>query len=89
MTDPSTMASTFSILAISGTESCGFLNRITDVREITRRSWILERRPMSASVIPSARYSCAGSPDRFFKGSTAKDLILGCAALPARPRDTT
>ncbi len=83
------MASTRSILAISGTESCGFLNRITDVREITRRLCILDRRPMSSSVIPSARYSWVGSPDRFFKGSTAKDLILGCAAFPGRPRDMT
>ncbi len=35
---------------------------------------------MSSSVIPSARYSCVGSPERFFKGSTAIDLIAGAVA---------
>src|SRR5580700_11834598 len=49
---------------------------MTDVREITRKSRILERPPMSASVIPSARYSCDGSPERFFRGSTARELIF-------------
>src|SRR5437016_5192571 len=36
-----------------------------------------ERRDTKASVIPSARYSCLGSPDKFFKGRTARDLIAG------------
>src|SRR6476661_9794182 len=40
-----------------------------------------ERRDTKASVIPSARYSCPGSPDKFFKGSTASDLIVGWIEL--------
>jgi len=46
-----------SIFEISGAESCVSLKRMTEVREITRRSWIPDSRPMSSSVIPSARYS--------------------------------
>ena len=89
ITDPSTMASTRSILAISGTESCVSLKRITDVREMTRTSGIPERRPIRASVIPSARYSCVGSPDRFFKGNTASDLMANCLVPLALPRFST
>src|SRR6267143_2120522 len=44
---------------------------------------------MSASVIPSAKYSCAGSPERFSSGSTASDWIApgtptvgACGFLP-------
>src|SRR5262252_5304889 len=62
---------------MSGAESFVSLRDITEVREMTRRPWIVDRRPMSASVMPSARYSCVGSPDRFFKGRTAKDWIRG------------
>src|SRR5215469_3919256 len=86
ITEPSTNASTPSILAISGMESCVSLKRIIDVREITRRSWIAERRLIRASVIPSARYSWVESPERFFKGSTATDRIAGRAASVALPR---
>src|SRR5215831_8448282 len=62
---------------MSGAESFVSLRDITEVREMTRRPWIVDRRPMRASVMPSARYSCVGSPDRFFKGRTAKDWIRG------------
>ena len=55
ITEPSTTAWTFNFLAISGTELCVPLNCIDDVREMTRRLWIVESRPMSASVMPSAR----------------------------------
>ena len=55
MTEPSTIASTPSFFAISGTEICGFLNRMSEVWEITSRSRIEATRPMRASVMPSAR----------------------------------
>ena len=53
---------------------------------MTRRARICARLLISASVIPSAKYSCAGSPDRFCSGSTAIDLISGCVGLVARFR---
>src|SRR5262245_6930015 len=84
-TEPSTSASTWSVLAISGAESLVSLRDITEVREMTRRPRIVDRRPMRASVKPSARYSCVGSPDRFFKGRTASDWIRG-AGLEAKRR---
>src|ERR1700756_493592 len=58
ITDPSTRASTRSVLAISGAESSVCLYCIADVWEITRRPRMLESRPMRSSVIPSAKYSC-------------------------------
>src|SRR5436853_2815058 len=41
---------------------------------------------MRASVIPSARYSWVGSPERFFKGNTAREVMGGCllALVPLR-----
>jgi len=63
---------------MSGADIFVSFKDIAEVREITRRSRMAERRPMSASVMPSARYSCPGSPERFFRGNTAKDLIAGC-----------
>src|SRR6266567_7838473 len=46
----------------------------------------MESRPMIDSVMPSARYSCDGSPERFLRGKTAKDLILGWDKFLGRPR---
>ena len=46
-----------------------------DVLEITRSVPTWPSVEMSASVIPSARYSCAGSPLRFSSGRTATELI--------------
>src|ERR1035438_9125661 len=50
------MASTPRVLAISGTESCVFLKCIAEVREITRRPWMLASRPISSSVMPSGPF---------------------------------
>lgn len=55
--------------------SDGDLKRITDVRETTRSARIRARLPMRASVIPLAKYSCVGSPERLASGSTASALI--------------
>src|ERR1700722_4921338 len=38
---------------------------------------------MSSSVIPSAKYSCEGSPERFSRGRTARDR-MGAAGGRAR-----
>jgi hypothetical protein len=46
---------------------------ITDVREITRSDPIFARVVISSSVIPSAKYSCEGSPERFSSGNTAME----------------
>src|SRR5271165_3544937 len=57
---------------------------------MTRRSWILVSRPISGSVILSARYSWVESPERFFRGKTAMDLIAEWATgFAVRPRDHT
>src|SRR5256885_6143607 len=40
---------------------------------MTRRPWILDSCPISSSVMPSAKYSCDGSPLKFCKGSTARE----------------
>ena len=50
---------------------------MTDVREMTRSAEILDSRAMSSSVIPSAKYSCAGSGVRFSSGRTAREWISG------------
>jgi len=39
---------------------------------------------MSASVMPSAKYSCVESPERFTSGSTAMDLMRGAARAGQR-----
>ena len=47
------------------------LYRIADVREMTRSALMRARSEMIASVMPSAKYSCAGSRDTLRSGSTA------------------
>jgi RNA polymerase sigma factor (sigma-70 family) len=51
------------------------------VREITRSALICPRWLISSSVMPSAKYSCAASPDRFSNGSTARERILGAESV--------
>src|SRR5882724_11610006 len=48
---------------------------MTDVREITLSERICAKLAMSASVVPSERYSWLGSPEKFPSGSTAIDRI--------------
>jgi hypothetical protein len=47
------------------------------VREITRKALIFDRLLINASVIPSEKYSCSGSPERFTSGNTATEWIGG------------
>src|SRR5205807_7573360 len=49
------------------------VNGITDVREITLSARIFDKCGMTSSVIPSAKYSVAGSALRFRNGRTATD----------------
>src|SRR5918993_5136340 len=49
---------------------------------MTRSSPIRARSPIRASVIPSAKYSCAGSPERFSSGRTAIEATAGCGGRP-------
>jgi len=46
---------------------------ITDVLEMTRRLRNCARSPISSSVMPSAKYSWAGSSERFSRGKTARE----------------
>src|SRR5215475_7293422 len=48
---------------------------MVDVREITRSELTLARLVINSSVMPSAKYSWAGSPERFARGRTAMDSI--------------
>ena len=75
-------ASTASAFAISTMDLRLPLKTIDDVRETTLRRRICASWPIKASVAPSARYSCVGSPDRFSRGRTAIDMIS------ARPEST-
>src|SRR5262245_39606030 len=50
---------------------------MTDVREMTRSALIFESSVMRSSVMPSAKYSCSGSRDRFSSGRTASARIGG------------
>ena len=87
--EPSSTASTLSSRAISGSESPVPLYFIAEVREITRSARMRARSEMIASVIPSAKYSCAGSCDTLRKGSTAMARIASLAgstrAAPGAP----
>src|SRR5688572_18684023 len=56
---------------------------MTDVREITFKALMRDNSVISASVMPSAKYSRALSPDRFSSGSTASDSMRGCVPSPA------
>ncbi len=55
---------------------CASLYSMTDVREITRSDAMRASFAINSSVIPSAKYSCFASPERFFNGSTAIDSIF-------------
>src|SRR5436190_1058002 len=76
------MASTRSVLAISGTESCVSLKRITDVREMTRRSRIPERRPNRAALVVDVAMN--GHALALFPPPDGRDVTpqIACDFLP-------
>ena len=49
------------------------------VREITRRVLYFASVVISSSVMPSAKYSSSAPPERFSRGRTAMERIVGCA----------
>src|SRR4029077_15000848 len=61
---------------------------MADGREITFREPNGARSVISASVMPSEKYSWAGSPERFVSGRTANDSIRD-PGLPPRRRSRT
>ena len=48
-----------------------------ELRAMANSPEILERSVMMSSEMPSAKYSCSGSPDMFSNGSTAIDGLSG------------
>src|SRR6478609_9683516 len=60
---------------------------MTDVREITRSALIFESSVMRSSVMPSAKYSCSGSRDRFSSGRTASARMGGPRSEGGTSRD--
>ncbi len=85
ITDPSTTPFTPRARAISGSGFIAFLYCITDVREITLSARIRDSSAINASVIPSAKYSCAGSFERFERGRTARESIRLPASSAPEP----
>ena len=69
------MPCTRSSFAMSDKDGRVPLNVMTDVREITRTPLILAIAEISSSVMPSEKYSCAGSPERFSSGRMARESI--------------
>jgi hypothetical protein len=55
-----------------------------EVREMTSSSPSCPSVAMISSVIPSAKYSCEGSPERFASGSTAIERIAPGATTAVR-----
>src|SRR5215468_8920641 len=56
---------------------------MTDVREMTRREPTFARSVINCSVMPSAKYSWDGSPNRLASGRTAMErieagVLVGC-----------
>ena len=60
---------------------------MADVLEITRSALMRARSEISASVMPSAKYSCAGSFDTFSSGSTASERMTSCVGSGGVPED--
>src|SRR5258708_22587225 len=55
---------------------------------MTRRELILARLVISSSVMPSAKYSSAESPERFARGNTAMERITGAPGVECAVRDS-
>jgi hypothetical protein len=51
-----------------------------ELRAITNSQWMRDRAVMISSTMPSAKYSCSGSPLMFWNGSTAIDGLSGKAS---------
>src|SRR5438876_10966904 len=76
-TEPSTTASTRNSLAMARKDLRAPLYLIADVREITRSEVILDTAEINSSVMPSQKYSCAGSPEWLSSGKTANESMRG------------
>ena len=50
-----------------------------ELRAITKNQRNLDSAVMMSSLIPSAKYSCSGSPLMFWNGSTAMEGLSGSA----------
>jgi hypothetical protein len=53
------------------------LNVKLELRAITNNHLNRESAVMISSTMPSAKYSCSGSPDMFWNGSTAMEGLSG------------
>jgi len=78
--EPSRMASTLRARAISGSDRCASLNCMAEVRETIRRVEFLASMVVSSSVMPSAKYSSLGSPERLARGRTASEAMAVCVS---------
>src|SRR2546421_11973549 len=58
------------------------------VRDVTLRAPIWDNSVISASVIPSAKYSWLGSFDRLVSGRTTKEWMAGTLTLEKRRERT-
>ena len=74
---PSSTVVAPSVAPISRKLCSRFLNRMTEVREITLSARIFESCAMTSSVIPSAKYSFSGSALRLRKGARRRTSPAG------------
>src|SRR5437868_2494546 len=58
---------------MSGSGFLAFLYDNAEVREMTRKAPIFVRSVIRASVMPSLKYYCSGSAERFSRGRTTID----------------
>src|ERR1700686_980144 len=72
---PWTIAAAFSSSPIVGRGFLTLLYRMIEVREITRKGRVCANPVISASVIPSAKYTLFESRERFSSGNTAIERI--------------
>src|SRR5277367_3954288 len=79
------MASTFNSRAISGKGFLAPLYCMTEVREMTRGDWTFARSVINWSVMPSAKNSSDGSPDKFSRGRTAMEFKGRAALIGGEP----
>src|ERR1700682_6821133 len=84
-TVPSMIPSTLSSRAISGNDFFDCLYCMEEVREITFTEPICARSVIRASVMPSEKYSCAGSAERLCRGNTAREWMEGAPLAPLSP----
>jgi hypothetical protein len=59
-----------------------------ELRSMTKSQRMRDSAVMISSTMPSTKYSCSGSPDMFWNGSTAIDGLSGRGSAAAGAGET-